>query len=273
MKKKKSPLSLILRQSEISPPEISPLRRYSRDLMEGAKFSRCERCIFLKLLGEGEAVRIAGHGGNLADRQGVVQQKLLCCVEAFLDQVGMGRYVEFLAEQLAEVFISQTQVFRHAPAAVVRDLTASQQISCLFEKRTGSRDHGLFSVHIVDQKDKLLCFQKEIRQLFGRGKGQVFIKLKTFVKERLGETGEKDGRSGQESQMPERTVGFITETDKKLQPFPILLCDGGMSDIGKTLNEASGIDPGAFSVFVNIGSLAAQEKEGAVVFKYKVFVL
>ena len=59
----------------------------------------------------------------------------------------------------------------------------------------------------------------------------------------------------------------------KHQPFPVLLCDGGMADIGNTLYKASEIDPGAFSVSVNVGALPAQEKKGAIVFKNQIFVL
>ena len=87
------------------------------------------------------------------------------------------------------------------------------------------------------------------------------------------ETGIQDRALRQKPHVQQGTVGLIPKTDKKLQPFPILFCDGGVADIGNALNEASGIDPGAFSVLVDVGALAAQEKQRSVVFKDEVFIL
>lgn len=177
------------------------------------------------------------------------------------------------AEHLAEILIADPEIFRHSSAAVIGDPAASEQLSGLVQKRAGRRNNSLLSVHVVDREDETLGFQKQLRQLSGGSPRKLFIKQETFVQKSVCETGIKDRTLRQKPHVQQGTVGLVPKTDKKLQPFPILFCDGGMTDIGNALNEASGIDPGAFSVLVDVDPLAAQEEESSVVFKDKVFIL
>ena len=101
----------------------------------------------------------------------------------------------------------------------------------------------------------------------------MVVEQKAPVQKGLVKTRAEDRMVLEEPHVGEGPVGLIPKTDKKLQPFPVLLCDGGMADIGNTLYKASGIDPGAFSVPVHVGALPAQEKKGAIVLKNQIFVL
>ena len=92
----------------------------------------------------------------------------------------MGRHMELLAEQFAEILIADSEIFRHSAAAVVRYPAASEQISGLIQKRAGRGNDSLLPVHVIDREDETLGFQKKLRQLAGRSPRKLFIKQETF---------------------------------------------------------------------------------------------
>ena len=158
----------------------------------------------------------------------------------------MWRNVKFLAEQLAEILVADPEILRDSVTAVIRDLSAAEQVPGLIEEGAHRWDDGLLPVHIIDRENELLCLEQKSRKPARRRLGEVLIILHAFVQERVRDPGVEDRDLRQESHVQERAVGLIPKTDKKLKPFSILLGDGGVLDIWNTLNKASGIQPGAF---------------------------
>ncbi len=242
-------------------------------LMEYPELPGRQCSIFFKLLGKREAVRIPCPGSDLLNGQAILQKQLFRPVQSFLDEISMGRHVKLLTEKFPEVLISKPQIFRRPLTAVIRNLSTSQKIPGLIQKSAYGRPEALLFMHVINAKHKLLGFQKQIRQLLRRRMFQMVIEHKTPVQKGLMKSRIQNRLILQEPHMLKRTICFVPKTDKKFQPFSIFFCNGGMSDIRKPLDEAPWIDLCTFSVLIDVNSLSAQKKKGAIILKNQVFIL
>ena len=111
----------------------------------------------------------------------------------------MWRHVKFLAEQLAEILIADPEILRDSVTAVIRDLSAAEQVPGLIEEGACGRDDSLLPVHIIDLENELLRLeQKGGKPARGR-LGEVLIILHAFVQERVRDPGIEDRGLRQES--------------------------------------------------------------------------
>src|SRR5699024_7029141 len=147
--------------------------------------------------------------GDLLHGQIVLQEKLLGVVQTLLYEVGVGRDLEFLAEQLPEILISKSQILSRAPAAVVRDLSASQEVSCLVQETAHRGVETLRPVHVIDAEDELLSLQKQVGKLLRGGVLQVVVEQKAPVQKGLVKTRAEDRLVLEEPHVGEGPVGLI----------------------------------------------------------------
>ena len=122
--------------------------------MQGPKLAGRQGGILFELLGEGEAVRIACPCGDLLYGQIVLQEKFLGVVQTLLYEVGVGRDLEFLAEQLKSEKGEEPTVGELAermgidPETLVEALDSSREVESIFKTVCGNDGS---TVYLIDR--------------------------------------------------------------------------------------------------------------------------